>query len=267
MIINIVFAFLVIAALGLLLGVGLAVAAKKFAVKKDERAQQIVEILPGANCGACGYPGCNGYAVALSSGTAQNGLCSPGGSKTSALVAKILGEVETTTSERMVAFVHCKGNHEVSALDFQYDGIEDCNAAHLLFKGDNTCKYGCLHLGSCIQVCPVDAISRDEKGNITVDPVTCIGCRKCTLVCPTKVIRMIPASGSHAIACNSNDAGGRVRKICSVGCIGCKICENKFPESGCKVVNFLSEIDYAKNMSQIEGAAEACPPKCIVKAN
>jgi len=266
MIINIVYAFLVIAALGLLLGVGLAVAAKKFAVKKDERAERIVEILPGANCGACGYPGCNGYAVALSAGTAQNGLCSPGGPKTAALVASILGKAETTAAERMVAFVHCRGNHEVSALDYKYAGIEECNAAHLLFKGDNTCKYGCLHLGSCIQVCPVDAISRDEKGNITVDPVACIGCRKCTLVCPTKVIRMIPASGSHAIACSSNDAGGRVRKICSVGCIGCKICENKFPESGCKVVNFLSEINYNGNMSQIEGAAEACPTKCIVKA-
>lgn len=266
MILNILYAFLVISALGLLLGVGLAVAAKKFAVKKDERAEEILAILPGANCGACGHPGCSGYASALSAGTAQNGLCSPGGAKTSALVAKILGLEDTASVERMVAFVHCRGSHEVSSLDYKYDGIEDCNAAHLLFKGDNTCKYGCLHLGSCIQVCPVNAISRDEKGIIMVDPVTCIGCRKCTLVCPTKVIRMIPASGSHAIACNSNDTGARVRKICSVGCIGCKICENKFPASGCKVVNFLSEIDYSTSMEQIEGAAEACPTKCIVKA-
>ena len=259
-------AFLIIGALGLLLGLGLAYAAKKFAVKKDEKAEDILAILPGANCGGCGFPGCSGYAAALSAGTAPNGLCPPGGAPVAAKVAKILGIEAEETPERMVAFVHCRGNHELSQLDYKYDGIEDCNAAALLFKGDNTCKYGCLHLGSCIKVCPTDAISRDEKGNIMVNPALCIGCKKCTLVCPTKVIRMIPARGSHAIACNSNDPGGKVRKICQVGCIGCKICENKFPESGCKVVNFLSEIDYANPMTQIVQAAKACPTKCIVEA-
>ena len=263
---NILFAFLIIAALALLLGLGLAVAAKKFAVKKDERSEQILAILPGANCGACGYPGCSGYADALSSGKAQNGLCSPGGAKTTDLVAKILGVKSEGTQERMVAFVHCRGNHELTQRDFQYEGIEECSGAHMLFQGDNTCKYGCLHLGSCIRVCPTNAISRDTKGNVTVNPDLCIGCKKCTLVCPTKVIRMIPARGSHAIGCNSHDKGPVVRKICSVGCISCKICEKKFPESGCTVIDFLSEIDYSQPMTQIAEAAEACPTKCIVEA-
>ncbi|MDX9809662.1 MAG: RnfABCDGE type electron transport complex subunit B [Sphaerochaetaceae bacterium] len=263
---SILYAFLVISALGLLLGLGLAFAAKKFAVKKDVVAEQILEVLPGANCGGCGFPGCSGYAAALSAKTAPNGLCPPGGAAVAAKVAAILGIEESGTSEKMVAFVHCRGNHELSSLDYQYDGIEDCNGAALLFKGDNTCKYGCLHLGSCIRVCPTSAISRDEKGNVTVNPELCIGCKKCTLVCPTKVIRMIPARGSHAIACNSNDPGAKVRKICKVGCIGCMICEKKFPESGCKVVNYLSEIDYGKPMTQIAEAAQACPTKCIVEA-
>ena len=263
---NILYAFLIIAALGLLLGLGLAFAARKFAVKKDERAEQILAILPGANCGACGYPGCSGYAGALSAGKAQNGLCSPGGSKTSALVAKILGVADDGASERMVAFVHCRGNHELTARDFQYEGIEECTAAHMLFKGESSCKFGCLHLGSCMRVCPTNAIHRDAQGNVTVDPDACIGCRKCTLVCPTKVIRMVPERGTHAIACNSNDPGPVVRKICKVGCIACKICEKKFPDSGCTVVNFLSEIDYSKPMTQIGEAAAACPTKCIVEA-
>jgi Na+-translocating ferredoxin:NAD+ oxidoreductase RNF subunit RnfB len=264
---NILFAFLIIAALGLLLGMGLALAAKKFAVKKDEKAEKILDILPGANCGACGYPGCSGYASALSAGPAENGLCSPGGAKTTALVAKILGMADGGgTQERMVAFVHCRGNNELTKRDYQYEGIEECSAAYMLHQGDSTCKYGCLHLGSCMRVCPTNAIHRDGKGNVTVDPDACIGCRKCTLVCPTKVIRMIPARGSHAIGCNSRDKGAVVRKICQVGCIACKICEKKFPESGCTVIDNLSEIDYDKPMVQIADAAAACPTKCIVEA-
>ncbi len=263
---NILYAFLVIAALALALGVALAVAAKKFAVTKDVRAEQIVAILPGANCGACGFPGCSGYADALSKGSAENGLCSPGGAKTAQEVAKILGTSGDVASEKMVAFVHCRGNHEVTAQDYQYQGVNDCNAAHLLFKGDSSCKYGCHHLGSCIEVCPVEAIYRDEKDNIMVDPEKCIGCKKCTLVCPTQVIKMIPYRGSHAIACNNHDKGAVVRKICSVGCIACKICERKFPNSGCTVTDNLSQIDYEKDSDQIEDAAQACPTKCIVTA-
>ncbi len=263
---NIFFAFLIIATLGLLLGFALAIAAQKFAVQKDERAEQILEILPGANCGACGYPGCNGYAVALSKGEAVNGLCSPGGPKTSALVAEILGIADEGVGERMVAYVHCRGNHEITQRDFKYEGVEECSAAYMLFQGDSSCKYGCLHLGSCMQVCPTDAIYRDEKGNVTVNADLCIGCRKCTLVCPTNVIKMIPARTSHAIACNSNDKGPFVRKVCSVGCIGCMICERKYPESGCVVTNFLAQIDYERPMTQIAEAAEACPTKCIVVA-
>ncbi|MFA5513649.1 MAG: RnfABCDGE type electron transport complex subunit B [Sphaerochaetaceae bacterium] len=263
---NILFAFLIIAVLGLLLGLALAFAAEKFAVEKDEKAEQILEILPGANCGACGYPGCSGYASALSKREAPNGLCSPGGPKTSALVATILGIEDEGVGERMVAYVHCRGNNELTQRNFKYDGIEECSGAYMLFKGESSCKYGCLHLGSCIQVCPTDAIYRDEKGNVTVEPDKCIGCRKCTLVCPTNVIKMIPARGSHAIACNSFDSGAFVRKVCEVGCIGCKICERKFPDSGCVVENFLATIDYSRPMTQIADAAEACPTKCIVVA-
>ncbi|MGI6432841.1 MAG: RnfABCDGE type electron transport complex subunit B [Sphaerochaetaceae bacterium] len=263
---NIVFAFVIVSLLGLMLGFGLAVAAKKLAVEKDEKAEQILEILPGANCGACGYPGCSGYASALSQRKAENGLCTPGGPETSALVASILGIADAQMGERMVAYVHCRGNHELTKRDFAYEGIEECTGAYMMLQGDSTCKYGCLHLGSCIQVCPTDAIFRDQKGNVTVNPDKCIGCLKCTLVCPTKVIKMIPARGSHAIACNSNDRGPVVRKICEVGCIACNICERKYPESGCTVKNFLSEIDYGTPMTQIEEAAEACPTKCIVKA-
>ncbi len=264
---NIVFAFLIIGALGLLLGLGLSVAAKKLAVKKDVVAEEILEILPGANCGACGYPGCSGYADALSKGTAENGLCSPGGAETVADVANILGLEGGEAQEKMVAFVHCTGNAAVTKQDFNYEGMDSCSAAHILFKGESSCKYGCHHLGSCIEVCPVDAISRNEVGNIVVDPEACIGCKKCTLVCPTNVIKMIPYRGSHVVACNNHDKGAVVRKMCEVGCIACNICAKKFPESGCVVEDFLSHCDYSKPDTQITEAAAACPTKCIIEAH
>ncbi|MFA5569848.1 MAG: RnfABCDGE type electron transport complex subunit B [Sphaerochaetaceae bacterium] len=263
---NILFAFLIISVLSLLLGLGLAVASQKLAVEKDVRAELILEALPGANCGACGYPGCSGYADALSAKEAENGLCTPGGAETAVKVAEILGEEATEMGEKMVAFVHCRGNNELTKRNFVYDGVEECSAAFMLLDGESACTYGCLHQGSCIQVCPTDAIYRDEIGNVTVNPDLCIGCEKCTLVCPTHVIKMIPARGSHVVACNSHDRGPVVRKICEVGCIACNICERKFPDSGCVVANFLSEIDYSRPMTQIAEAAAACPTKCIVEA-
>ena len=116
-----------------------------------------------------------------------------------------------------------------------------------------------------MKVCPAQAIHRDEKGFIVVDPGKCIGCRKCTTVCPTGVIRMIPASATHVVACSNHEPGGKVRKECKVGCIGCRICETRFPSSVCHVVDFLSSIDYDGVHDQIADAAQACPQKCIVE--
>lgn len=262
--INILFAFLVVTGLGLLLGFGLAFAAKKLEVPKDSRLVSMEAVMPNANCGGCGYPGCAGYAAAVVAGEASIGLCSPGGAALSQKMAEIMGVSVDASAEKMVAFVHCQGTAETTGKDYKYQGISDCNAAAILFAGDNSCKSGCLHLGSCIKVCPAGAISRSSDGRITVDPKLCIGCKKCTAVCPNGVIRMIPASATYVVACNNHESGAKVRKACSVGCIGCKICENKYPESGCKVVNFLSEIDYSLPQTQIVDAAAACPQKCII---
>jgi RnfABCDGE-type electron transport complex B subunit len=262
--INILFAFLVVTGLGLLLGFGLAFAAKKLEVPKDSRLVSMEAVMPNANCCGCGYPGCAGYAAAVVAGEASIGLCSPGGAALSQKMAEIMGVSVDASAEKMVAFVHCQGTAETTGKDYKYQGISDCNAAAILFAGDNSCKSGCLHLGSCIKVCPAGAISRSLDGRITVDPKLCIGCKKCTAVCPNGVIRMIPASATYVVACNNHESGAKVRKACSVGCIGCKICENKYPESGCKVVNFLSEIDYSLPQTQIVDAAAACPQKCII---
>lgn len=261
---NILFAFIVLSLLGLALGVSLAFAEKKLYVEKDEKLVALEGIMPGANCGGCGYAGCSAYAEAVFKGEAVPGLCSPGGNDLSMKMGEILG-VSVEATERMVAFVHCSGNSEVTKQEYEYAGIQDCNAAALLHGGPNGCKEGCLHLGSCIAVCTAGAISRNEKGDIVVDKELCMGCKACTKVCPNGVIKMVPYSAEHIVACNNHLPGGKVKKVCSVGCIGCKICQIKVEGSSFKVENFLSSNDYSLDQSAAEKAAELCPQKCIIK--
>ena len=139
------------------------------------------------------------------------------------------------------------------------------NAAALLQGGPSGCKEGCLHLGSCIAVCPAGAISKDEKGNVTVDKEKCIGCGKCVSVCPNNVIKLVPYSLEYICACNNHEPGGKVRKTCQVGCIGCKMCETKVQGSPFTVDSFLSSNDWNKDQSTAGEAAEICPQKCIVR--
>ncbi len=133
-----------------------------------------------------------------------------------------------------------------------------------MFQGEKVCKYGCLGYGSCIDVCPVDAIDYDEEGLVWVDKDKCIACGKCIDVCPTGVIKMIPYSADYIVACNSNDKGAVARKACKVGCIGCKMCDKQSPEGGYVIENFLASIDYSKDGDRAAGA-EKCPAKCIKK--
>jgi len=265
MFINIISAFVSVAVLGGILGVGLAFAAKKLAVKKDERVLTVEESLPGINCGACGYAGCSAYAEAIVVENAVIDLCSPGGKETAENISKIMGIEVEFSENKLVAKVHCNGNREHTVYSYSYKGIEDCNAAVILFKGDKACKYGCLGLGSCIKVCPVDAIKKTADGRVEVDKEICISCKKCVAICPTAVMQMIPYDADYFVACNSKDKGGIVRKSCKVGCIGCKICEKKFPEAGFNVNNFLSVVNYDSVGVDREGAAEACPTNSICK--
>ena len=244
----IVIAFLIVGGLGLILGIGLAVADKKLHVEKDEKLIELEEAMPGANCGGCGYAGCQAYAEAVFKGEAAPGLCSPGGNA--------LAEV---------AFVFCRGNRDTTKTEFVYSGIQDCNAASLLQGGPSACKEGCLHLGSCISVCPAGAISKTEDGNIVVDKEKCIGCGKCTTVCPNNVIKMVPYSAEYIVACNNHQNGAQVRKACQVGCIGCRICQVKVEGSPFKVENFLSVNDYSVPQDKAAEAAGLCPQKCIIR--
>lgn len=263
---SVLFAFLILVALGLLLSIGLFYADKKLSIKKDEKLVQIESIMPGANCGGCGFAGCADYANAVFSGTAKPGLCSVGGQELADKMGSILG-IESSKVEKKVAYCFCSASCNDVVKQFDYKGNLDCNQAAMLFNGDNGCKYSCLHLLSCKNVCEQNAIKLDEKGNIVVDRSLCIGCGKCVNVCPHHVIKLIPYDLKYAVKCNSHDNGATVRKNCSVGCIGCKICEIKYPESGIKVDNNLANVTACNNEDALNNALNACPRKVINKIN
>lgn len=258
-------AFLIIAGLGALLGLGLAIADRKLSSPKDAKLEELEGMMPGANCGGCGFAGCSAYADAVYQGKVLPGLCAPGGVELAERMAKVLG-VEVEMTQRKVAYIFCSGDCESTTKVFDYKGIADCNAASLLFRGDNGCKSGCLHLGSCMSVCTTGAIKRKENGTLVVDPDLCLGCGSCTKVCPNGVIKLVPADSQYVVACNSHEKGADVRKVCKVGCIGCRICETKFPEACFMVDQNLATLDYDKaSMEEVSKAADACPRHIIRK--
>jgi len=264
-VVRVAYALASVAGLGILLGLGLAFASRLLAVRRDERVEAIEKALPGANCGACGFAGCAAYAAEIVGGEVALDLCTVGGPDVAARVAEIMGaEYESAAAVKRVPQVHCRGGGSAAELAFQYTGVADCVALYTLFGGNKVCKYGCLGLGSCIAVCPVDAIYYDADGLVWVNKEICISCGQCVKVCPTGVMQWLPYEADYLVVCNSKDKGGRVRKYCKVGCIACKICEKKSPEGGYKVEDNLSRIDYQIAGDRREGA-EACPTKCIVK--
>lgn len=262
---SVLYAFLTIGILAFILGVALEFAAKKFATEKDEKLTELEKIMPGVNCGGCGYAGCSAYAEAVAKGEAEIGRCAPGGKALALSMAAIMGVSDISEPEKQVAFIACRGDVNHTQLDAKYDGILDCRAASLLFNGNKGCKAGCLHFGSCAAECPSKAIYTDSEGNYIVDKTKCTGCGVCVNVCPHKVIRLIPIDAKYAVACNNTESGLKVRRVCEKGCIGCKICVNKHPASGCEMKEDLSFVNYTKDTSDLEGAAESCPRKIIVK--
>ncbi|RKX79378.1 MAG: electron transporter RnfB [Spirochaetes bacterium] len=262
---KILYSFISVTSIGGVLGLGLAIASKLLQVKRDEKLMSLEETLPGLNCGACGYAGCSQYAEAIVKENEELTLCGPGGQDTASELADLMGVKIEISIEKKVTQVHCRGGQATSEYLYSYRGVMDCNAMYLLFEGDKVCKYGCLGLGSCIKVCPTDAIDYDEEGLVWVDRDKCISCGKCIDVCPTGVMKWVPYSADYIVACNSRDKASVVKKYCSVGCTGCKRCEKKSPEGGFVVEDYLATIDY-KAKGERENAADDCPSKCIIPA-
>jgi len=260
---TIIAAIITLGLLGLLFGGGLAYASKKFAVKVDPRVEMINEILPGANCGGCGYPGCSGYAEAVVQGRADPTLCSPGGNEVAKKIAAILG-VEAQAMESMVCVVQCRGGREEAQEKFVYYGPSDCNSAVLLSGGSKACVYGCLGLGSCEAACPYGAIKINDNSIPVVDEELCTGCGLCVSVCPKGITKLVPRSQKVYVACVNKDRGKSVKEVCSVGCTGCTLCANpKTTLSGkVKIEDNLPVIP--ADWDDYETAVQKCPAKCLI---
>lgn len=257
---DILLPILIIAAIGLLAGVLLAVAAHVFAVPTDEKVDAVRAVLPGANCGACGYSGCDGYAKALVHEGASTGLCAPGGEAVAAEIAGVMG-VKADKVERSVALVRCGGNHQHTQSKMIYSGAPTCRAANQLFAGPQQCAYGCLGFGDCAAACPFDAI-RVCDGLAVVIPALCKGCKTCVAACPKGLIAMVPVREAAAVRCQNKDKGGQTRKICSAGCIGCMRCVKACEFGAVMVQDFCAQVDPAKCTGCGKCVAE-CPQDCI----
>jgi Na+-translocating ferredoxin:NAD+ oxidoreductase RNF subunit RnfB len=255
---------IILGTLGIIFGAVLAYASKIFAVKVDPRTEKIAEILPGANCGACGAPGCFGYAQAIVSGKFDINLCTPGGKETSTKIAKIMG-TEAKEMVKMKAVVQCKGGKNEAKQIFSYIGIENCTAAELLAGGGKACVYGCLGLGSCVDVCPFNAMYMNENNLPVVIDELCTGCGLCVKACPRNIMKLIPVTQKIYLACMSKDKGKDVKDVCSVGCTGCSLCANpKVTPSGDIVMDGnLPVVNFTKNVNLV-AAVYKCPTDSYV---
>ena len=259
---EILIAFLVVLLVALTAGILLLIFSRLFFVEKNPLEKNIRDCLPGVNCGACGYKGCDDYAAAIAEGGAKPTLCIPGDQKVADQICGILG-VEGQVVNDVVAFVGCNGICEATTNIAQYEGVQSCHAASMLFGGTNSCRFGCLGFGDCAKACPAGAICL-EDGVARVITSRCIGCRLCTQQCPKKIISMVPQETAVVNMCSNKQKGANAMKACKNACIGCKKCEKTCPEGAIKVTDNLAVIDY--NICKHCGAcADVCPTGCLKK--
>jgi Na+-translocating ferredoxin:NAD+ oxidoreductase RNF subunit RnfB len=250
-------------AFGLAFGAGLALASKKFYVWVDPKEVAVNEVLPGVNCGACGLPGCASFAHAIVTGEAEVNGCIAGGEGVTNAVAKLMG-VEAVAKEKMIARPMCNGGLDHATERFDYDGIGHCKAAILVASGFKSCTHGCLGLGSCRIACPFNAIHIGKDHIPTVHPERCTGCGKCVEVCPKHIMELISMKKNKVfVLCRSQEKGKTVKSKCSVGCIGCKLCERSCPYDSIIFENNLARINYTTCRSCGVCAAK-CPTKSII---
>lgn len=251
----------IVGGVGLFIGLFLGFAAKTFEVKVDERELQVRELLPGANCGGCGYPGCDGCASAIAKGEAPANVCPVANKETHKQIADVMGSNVEETDPK-VAFVKCAGTCDKTQVKYEYYGVQDCKKAALVpGKGNKKCSYGCMGFGSCVKVCAFDAI-HIVNGIALVDKEKCSGCTMCTAECPNDLIEMVPAKAKTLVACSSPEKGRDVKAACSAGCIGCKLCEKACEFDAIHVNNNLAYIDYSK-CTNCGKCALVCPTKVI----
>lgn len=257
---NLIIPIIALGVIGGLFGLILQFASTVFYVKEDPRVIAITDALPGANCGACGFPGCAGLASAIASGQAPVTGCPVGGQPTADKVAEIMG-VNAAAMVRNVAVVKCQGDCDKANDKFEFKGIQDCRTMNLYYQGNKTCSYGCMGGGTCMEVCAYGAISM-VNGIAVIDKEKCTACNKCVEVCPKKLIELVPYTAKTVVKCNSHDGGKQVKDACSIGCIGCRLCVKSCPEQTITFDDKLAKIDYSGCVN-CGVCVEKCPTNAI----
>lgn len=254
----------ILGGLGLFFGLSLAMAGKKFEIEVDPKQDETRVLLPGANCGGCGYAGCDAFAAALVQGKGKVADCNVMSHARQEEVAQLLG-LKVEDVEQRVAFVLCAGGHDKATDRFIYQGLQECTAAQQIGGGNKTCTFGCLGLGTCVRACAFDALFINGHGVAVVDPQKCSGCTVCVRVCPRKCIDMVPVKQPTIVACISKDKGPVVKKACTIGCIACGICQKLCRWDAIHVVDNVAQINYDKCTNCGDCVAK-CPTKTIVVA-
>lgn len=259
---GIIMAAVIVGGTGLFIGIFLGLADKKLTVKVDEKEEAILGVLPGNNCGGCGYPGCSGLAAAIAKGEAPVDQCPVGGAPVAAKIGAIMGQ-EVKETSRQVAFVKCAGTCDKTTTKYKYTGVEDCEMmAFIPGSGEKNCAFGCMGYGSCVKACPFDAI-HVVNGIAVVDQEACKACGKCVAKCPRHLIELVPYEKQTRVACSSHAKGKAVTTACELGCIGCKKCEKNCPSEAITVTDFCAHIDYDK-CTGCGKCKEVCPRHVIL---
>ncbi len=258
----IVLAIVIVSAIGLISGLGLAVASIIMAVPVDKKAEEIEGVLPGINCGACGFSGCSGYAKALAEGTITNtALCAPGGTDVSKEIAVLTG-LSAGEVLPSAAVVLCQGNNHNTTDKLVYSGVKSCKMATQLFSGPKSCNYGCLGFGDCVEVCDYGAIHICD-GIARINPLACRACKKCVAACPKGLIEMMPLhEAKAAVLCANKEKGAVTRKQCKTGCISCTRCVKACEFGAVTIVDGCAKVEYDK-CTACGKCVEVCPTKAI----
>ena len=257
----VIVAAVLVGATGLILGMFLGVASEKFKVEVDEKEAQVRAALPGNNCGACGFPGCDGCAKAIAQGEAPVNQCPVGGAAAAEKIASIMGTANVGAAEKKVAFVRCQGSCDKAKQTYSYTGIADCTELSVVPNGsEKECPYSCCGYGTCVKACKFDAI-HIVNGVAVVDKEKCAGCGACSKACPKHIIDMVPAKKKHIVACQNHLKGKQVKDACATGCIACGMCERTCKLDGIHIVDNLAVMN--ENCKDCGLCAQKCPTGAI----